>query len=116
MTIAGQQITGREVGAAYIYPNPLRPDRYVVVVAGADVAGTLRATSLPELLPDFVVWDADLAPARGQVLLGAAALRAGGLFKSDWSLPTSIADPLATRGKKAAPATVPPDEAAPTAQ
>jgi hypothetical protein len=55
----------------------------------------LRAESLPEFLPDFGVWDAALAPARGQVLLGSATLRAGGMFKSDWTLPASIADPLA---------------------
>jgi predicted esterase len=95
VAVAGQRITGREVGAAFIHPNPLRPDRYVVVVAGADVAGMLRAESLPEFLPDFVVWDAALAPARGQVLLGSATLRAGGMFNNDWTLPASIADPLA---------------------
>lgn len=95
VTIAGQRITGREVGAAFVYPNPLRADRYVVVVAGADVAGMLRAESLPEFLPDFVVWDAALAPARGGVLLGSATLRAGGFFKNDWSLPATFADPLA---------------------
>lgn len=94
ITIGEQRLTGRELGAAFIHPNPLRPDRYVVVVAGADVAGTLRAESLPDFLPDFVVWDQALAPARGQVLLGPATLRAGGLFRNDWSLPASITDPL----------------------
>ena len=94
-TIGEQHITGREVGAAFIHPNPLRPDRYVVVVAGADVAGTLRAESLPEFLPDFVVWDTSLAPARGQVLLGSGKLRAGGTFTNDWALPSTTFDPLA---------------------
>ena len=95
VSLAGQRVTGREVGAAFIYPNPLRQDRYVVVVAGADVAGMLRAESLPDFLPDFVVWDAAVAPARGQVLLGSAKLRAGGMFDRDWALPESVADPLA---------------------
>ena len=95
VTIGEQHITGREVGAAFIHPNPLRPDRYVVVVAGADVAGTLRAESLPEFLPDFVVWDTSLAPARGQVLLGSGKLRAGGTFTNDWALPSTTFDPLA---------------------
>jgi poly(3-hydroxybutyrate) depolymerase len=95
VTVGSERFTGRELGAAFIRPNPARPDRYVVVVAGADVPGTLRALSLPDLLPDFVVWDEGVAPSRGQVLLGAGSLRAGGFFKKDWSLPQVISDPLA---------------------
>jgi poly(3-hydroxybutyrate) depolymerase len=102
VTVGGERFAGKELGAAFVRPNPLRADRYVVVVAGADVTGTLRATSLPDLLPDFVVWDEAIAPARGQVLLGAATLRAGGFFTKEWALPTQIADPLAKRARPAA--------------
>lgn len=105
VTLGKERFTGRELGGAFIHPNPVRPDRYVVVVAGADMAGTLRALSLPDLLPDFVVWDAGLAPAHGQLLLGAGALRAGGSFERDWSLPAVTADPLAK-----APRPAPDDE------
>jgi len=90
-----ERFAGKELGGAFIHPNPVRPDRYVVVVAGADVPGTLRALSLPDLVPDFVVWDEGLAPARGQLVLGRASLRAGGFFTNDWALPKSIVDPLA---------------------
>ncbi|MDB5219379.1 MAG: hypothetical protein JWO86_7306 [Myxococcaceae bacterium] len=95
VTVGQQRFTGKELGAAFVRPNPLRPDRYVVVMAGADVPGTLRAMSLPDLLPDFAVWDEGLAPSRGQVLLGAGALRAGGTFTKEWALPAQVADPLA---------------------
>jgi predicted esterase len=94
VTIGTSVITGPSVGAAFIHPNPLRPDRYVVVIAGADALGTFRAMSLPELLPDFVVWDEAVARARGDLLLGGASVRAGGFFETDWSLPKTIADPL----------------------
>ena len=102
--VGAERLRGKELGAAFIRPNPARPDRYLVVVAGADVPGLLRATSLPDLLPDFVVWDASVAPSRGQILLGAGALRAAGFFARDWSLPAgaTFADPLAT-AKRAAP-------------
>jgi poly(3-hydroxybutyrate) depolymerase len=103
VTVGATRFTGHELGAAFIRPNPARPDRYVVVMAGADVTGMLRATSLPDLLPDFVVWDEGLAPARGKVLLGAASVRAGGVFKNDWSLPAVIADPLAKAAPPAPP-------------
>ncbi|HEY1957219.1 MAG TPA: alpha/beta hydrolase-fold protein [Polyangiaceae bacterium] len=95
VVIGGQRITGDEVGAAFIRPNPKRPDRYVVVVEGTSALGTWRSLSLPDLLPDFVVWDKSVAPARGQMLLSAGALRAGGFFKNDWSLPDHFEDPLA---------------------
>ena len=92
--IGKERIVGKELGAAFIHPNPARPDRYVVVMAGADALGMLRATSLPELLPDFMVWDQGLAPANGQLVLGSGAFRAAGLFRNDWTLPTKIKDPL----------------------
>jgi poly(3-hydroxybutyrate) depolymerase len=96
VTMGSQRVEGTEVGAAFVVPNPRRPDRYVVVVEGADAPGTWRSLSLPSLLPDFVVYDVKLAPARGQMLLGAGSVRAAGFFKNDWSLPEVIADPLAT--------------------
>ncbi|RYE93121.1 MAG: hypothetical protein EOO75_05100 [Myxococcales bacterium] len=80
--------TGDELGAAFVFPNPEQPDRYVVVLAGADVAGTLRAMSLPDFLPDFVVYDRSLAPARGQMVLGRATPLAAGLFDEHWTLPS----------------------------
>lgn len=95
VTIGAMRVTGREVGAAFVHPNPARSDRYVVVVAGADVEGMLRAMSLPDLLPDFVVWDSAVARGRGQILLGSGTFRAAGFFDKRWALPASLADPLA---------------------
>jgi predicted esterase len=75
-----------ELGAAFIHPNPRRPDRYVVVVEGVGPLGTWRSLSLPEMLPDFVVYDHGVAPARGMLVLGPATVRAAGYFANDWSL------------------------------
>jgi hypothetical protein len=76
-----------QLGVAFIRPNPRRTDRYVVVVEGVGPLGTWRSLSLPDMLPDFVVFDEDVAPARGSLLLGRARVRAGGFFTGDWSLP-----------------------------
>ena len=48
-----------------------------------------RTTSepLPEMLPDYVVYDRGVASARGMLVLGAASVRAAGYFANDWSLP-----------------------------
>ncbi len=97
-----RRITGSQVGAAFIRPNPRRPDRYVVVVEGVDALGTWRSLSLPDLIPDFVVWDEHVAPSRGQMLLGAGSARAAGFFENDWSFPARVDDPLAARARPGA--------------
>ncbi len=48
-------------GSRSYYPNPQRADRYIVVVEGVDALGTWRSLSLPDLLPDFIVWDERIA-------------------------------------------------------
>jgi poly(3-hydroxybutyrate) depolymerase len=83
----GREFTGDELGAAFIYPDPERPDRYVVVIAGVDAPGTLRAASLPDMLPDFVVYDRRLAPARGQFIMAPAEPVWAGSFDERWALP-----------------------------
>jgi predicted esterase len=77
---------GRDLGVAFIYPNPKHPTRYVVVLEGTSALGTFRAVALPEILPDFVVYDDRIALARGQIVLGNGTPLAAGLFRSDWSL------------------------------
>ncbi len=77
---------GREVGAGFIYPNPEDPARYLVVLGAPTVEGTLRGMSLPDLLPDWVVWDAALGPARGGMILRAGRLLGGGAFSEEWAL------------------------------
>ena len=58
----------------------------MLVLEGTSPLGTLRAIALPELLPDFIVFDDKIAPARGQIILSAATPLAAGLFRQDWSL------------------------------
>jgi hypothetical protein len=82
-----RQWRGQDVGVVFIYPNPKNPDRYVLVIEAPSPLGTYRSLSVPELLGDFLVFDRQLAPARGQVLLGYAKALAAGLFRRDWSLP-----------------------------
>jgi hypothetical protein len=96
VVVGRERLRGSQLGAAFVRPNPKSPDNYLVVVEGVDALGTLRSLSLPSLLPDFVVYDVNVAPARGQMLLGAGMVRAAGFFQNDWSLPPVIADPLAT--------------------
>ncbi len=82
----GDDAARSQLGAAFIRPNPRRPDRYVVVVEGVGALGTWRSLSLPDMLPDYVVYDEDVEPARAQLVLGTATVRAAGLFGGDWGL------------------------------
>ncbi len=82
----GQRFSGDELGYSFITANPVRKDRYLIVVAGSDLPGLARALSLPELLGDYAVWDKTLAPARNRLVLGPGRLLAGGLFDNAWRL------------------------------
>ncbi len=95
VVLGSQRFRGKQLGVAFVRPNPRRPDRYVAVVEGVDALGTWRALSLPELLPDFVVYDEGLGASRGQQVLSAGAVRAAGFFGLDWSVPSRTEDPSA---------------------
>lgn len=93
--LGARRVDGDDVGAAFVHPRPgatnaRGPSAYVVVVAGASARATLRSLSLPDLLPDFVVYDEAVAPARGQQLIGAGSVRAGGFFGPAWNLPADL--------------------------
>jgi len=85
--LGGRAFRGPEVGAAFIRPNPRHPDTYIAIMEAATPLGTMRAMSLPDILPDYAIYDRGVAPSRGQLILGAGTLLAGGLFGNDWSLP-----------------------------
>lgn len=89
-----RRFEGPGTGASFVFPNPEAKARYVVVVTGVDAAGIWRALSLPQLLPDFLVYDASLGPAAAEVVLGRdAKVLAGGFFDFDWKLPPDSRDP-----------------------
>ncbi len=102
VVMGGVRYQGNQLGAAFVRPNPKRTDRYLVVVEGTTALGTWRSLSLPDLLPDFVVYDEKIEPSRGQMLLSNGAVLAGGFFKNDWSLPQVVNDPLANSVRPAA--------------
>ena len=99
---ARSESPGSQVGAAFVRPNPRRPDRYLVVVEGVDALGTWRSLSLPDLIPDFVVWDEQVgAIARpSPSARGCCARQASS--RTTGQLPAQIDDPLAARPRAGA--------------
>ena len=56
--VGGRAYEGPSIGLRMIYPNPLSPDRYVVVWFGHMPMRAKDLEGLPWLLPDYVVSDA----------------------------------------------------------
>ena len=77
---------GEDVGVSAILPNPDDAAFSVVVHAGVGAPGTLGARYLPEILPDFVVYDRGIRVAAGDKLLGPRPVRQAGFFDEDWQL------------------------------
>ncbi len=107
IVVGDERHAGAEVGAVFVAPHPDFDGRAVLVIAGTTPLGTWRATFLPDLLPDYVVFDERVENARGQWSCGGArrddgspnfaepvpcAYRAHGFFGMRWELP-----PPATR-------------------
>ncbi len=61
------------LGAAFIARNPEALESRVVVIAGLTPLAMWQALSLPDLLPDWVVFDRRIARARGAFTAGGSA-------------------------------------------
>jgi poly(3-hydroxybutyrate) depolymerase len=77
---------GEHTGTAFVAPNPLNPERPVLVIAGIRPLGTLHAASLPDILPDYVVYDERVRAARDRWSCGGTGCeyRAHGFFDMHW--------------------------------
>lgn len=88
--VGDQTHRGEQVGAVFVTPNPEHPDRAVLVIAGPHPLGTWRANDLPDILPDYVVYDERIAVAHDQWACGGTegcAYRAHGFFDMTMRLP-----------------------------
>ena len=80
--VAGDTPVGRDdAGLLMIYPNPLNPQRYVVVVGGTTPGAMRRAHRVGfTSLPDYVVFD------RESLVQGETAYPMAGFFDKNWRL------------------------------
>ena len=75
LVVDGTAHRGDEVGTVFVAANPLAPPSSgpaprLLVIAGTSPLGTWRSTFLPDLLPDLVVFDERIAPARDRFAAG----------------------------------------------
>ena len=70
----------RGLGLAFIYPNPDNPNRYVVIRSGVPYGRSLSENHKYDLMPDFIVYDADNDPD------GTNRYLCAGFFDSTWHI------------------------------
>jgi hypothetical protein len=97
VVVGDQRYRGRGVGTKFVYPNPLQPNRYVLVQAAPTLEGVQGGHNLPDFLPDYVVYDATTTRSRPRLLFPDAP-RALGYFDVAWQLdPTHMQKVVASR-------------------
>ncbi len=85
--IGKQSHRGPDVGARFIYPNPLAPGRYVMVLAGAGARAYKLARRLPSYLPDYVIFNEQINKKPRTPVLGKhRRYLAAGTFDEQWRL------------------------------
>jgi len=56
-TLLGKTYEGEDLGLVLCYPNPLAPDRYVLIYAGELYGRKCSSNHKHDLLPDFLIFD-----------------------------------------------------------
>lgn len=78
-------IEGECLGLSFIYPSPFNPNNYVVVHTGNCMEAPLWSLSLPQLLPDWIIYDRSSIQLRyGLTFEGNKVI--GGFFNGDWKI------------------------------
>lgn len=76
ITLGSQRYQGRNPCAAFVYPNPLNPARYVLVYAGLTADATRQVLRRTADFVDYCIMD--------DATLGPETCLAAGYFDSDW--------------------------------
>ena len=86
IVLRGKRYEGEDMAISFVWPHPRDAKEYVVVHAGTTFRGTLAARHLPQLAPDFLIYDRNLTVMRGELLLDkrAPAVKEGGFFDDAW--------------------------------
>jgi len=87
VVVGERRFAGDDVGTRFIYPNPLAPERYVIVQAGVTPDAVKAGNGLPEFLPDYVVYDDRTIPRRQARVHARNRALMNGYFDARWRLP-----------------------------
>ena len=84
-----KKLSQSQLALKIVYPNPLNPEKLVVVNAGTDLEGMKLVEVLDTLhasagLPDYIIYGGDIKTQ------GWGGVIAAGFFGSDWKLDPSL--------------------------
>ncbi len=90
LIIDGQEIEKEDVAFQMVYPNPLNPEKYVVIKGGTsakgeELAGLFNVIFSGSGLPDFIIYDKTAKEK------GWAAFIDAGFFDLNWKFSNSLA-------------------------
>ncbi len=86
LSLGARRFVGEDVGVSLIHPHPLNPDELIVLHAGVGFEGTLSSRHLPELAPDYLVYDRRVRAQRHAMLMDRREALAGGFFSQSWGV------------------------------
>lgn len=87
LSLGGRRFEGNDIGARFIYPNPLSPRSYVVVQTGVTPEAVMAGHNLPDFLGDYAVYDGIGTRTRQRLIFHPSVPRASGFFDASWRLP-----------------------------
>jgi hypothetical protein len=86
IVIGSSKFEGRTKAAAFIYPNPLNPDRYVTIYTGVSTEALYYVNHLPDMLPDYVVFDGSSWATKNGRILDSREILTAGFFDGNWAI------------------------------
>ncbi len=87
IVVGSKRFEGKRVGTRFIYPNPLAPDRYLVVQAGNSAGAVAAGNNLPDFLPDYVIYDGGTTARRPRgIFTRRYQPIVAGFFYDDWGI------------------------------
>lgn len=87
-TLGGRTFSGPDTGLVFCYPNPIHPDRYILVYAGEDQGRELGINHKHDLLPDYFIFSTDTHFEHDDMDRHLCA----GFFDLNWEFDPNLAD------------------------
>lgn len=88
MVMRGKKVSGWGVGARFICPNPVAPQRYLVVATGTSAQAVEEGGKLPLYMADYLVYHHLTTRRKAFMILGSRKEIETGFFTESWRLPT----------------------------
>jgi poly(3-hydroxybutyrate) depolymerase len=93
IAVGDERFGGSAPAAAFIYPNPINPDRYVVVYTATSLEGLFYTDHLPQTAPDYIVFDGPTWRRKGGRPLIDRPVLTAGFFDKNWNVKGEIQNP-----------------------